>query len=118
MTKPWEEDWSYKREGYSGDATEHVVTPGNQAHFGWVDGLGGAYGQSSDDADAGRARLAAQAPAMARLLLAVEWSASVDLGDELEPCCPCCHKMHHNGSGTHATDCELVTVLRDAGVLP
>lgn len=57
----------------------------------------------------GRGQLAAQAPAMARLLLKLEW-IDVDRGDDG---CPSCGMFR--GSG-HAADCEIVEVLRAAGV--
>lgn len=60
-------------------------------------------------AEGGRARLAAQAPAMARLLLAGQW-----ICEERGDMCRHCEKLESEG---HAPDCELATVLRFAGVL-
>lgn len=76
-----------------------------------------------------RRRLAAQAPAMARLLLKLQWSGSAPGGDTE---CPSCHadafvpvfsegthgRLVRHDDGTHAADCELAAVLRAAGVLP
>lgn len=59
-----------------------------------------------------RAKLAAQAPAMARLLLKHQWASTVEDGPMV---CPEC------SSGPierHSEDCEIARVLRDAGVLP
>jgi hypothetical protein len=73
--------------------------------------------------------LMAQAPAMARLLLDLEWSgryASGCLGEGVS-CCPSCDAIapeqrslpeSYGAPGQHADDCELATVLRAAGVLP
>ncbi len=64
---------------------------------------------------------AAHAPAMARLLLEMEWSFRDEGGN---PCCPCC-KGDKPDQGRpwltdvgHTPDCEIATVLRAAGVLP
>ncbi len=67
---------------------------------------------SMRDVDRARARLAAQAPAMARLLLEIEWSAPIGG----EPACPSCSAFVNNDH-RHAPDCEIATVLRAAGVL-
>ncbi len=90
MTKPHEETWD------------------GSIQWGWVLVEGTA---SLQPLDGERMRLAAQAPAMARLILDIEWSGARHGG---EPCCPSCDAM----VGEHAPDCELATVLRAAGVLP
>jgi len=54
-----------------------------------------------------RAKLAAAAPDMARLLLTLEWSS----GDF----CPCCGQK--DGS-EHLSHCEWLAVMRKAGVRP
>ncbi len=65
---------------------------------------------SGEDDDIERAKLAAQAPAMARLLLKIEWNGGAQ-GDS--GMCPSCFQFPTK----HAPDCELATVLRAAGVL-
>lgn len=103
MTKPHEETWRFcPSEAHSGfvafpQGGEMVVKydPANYSH----------------DEGAARARLAAQAPAMARLLLKVEWVIR-----EGELRCTMCGWLKVEGE--HATDCELAAVLRAAGVLP
>lgn len=71
--------------------------------------------------DEREARLAAQAPAMARLLLAVQWSGRHP--HDGEPCCPSCQidliydDDETHVVGPHAPDCELAAVLRAAGVI-
>ena len=60
--------------------------------------------------------LICQAPAMARLLLSLEWSGTSG-GMEEATCCPACLARPDLGEA-HNADCELVTVLRAAGVMP
>ena len=52
--------------------------------------------------------VAAQAPAMARLLLAMQWA------DGERVACPSCGAWERDG---HTADCELAAVLRAAGVM-
>jgi hypothetical protein len=96
--------------------------------FGW--GNGPRSGQYE------RARLCAQAPAMARMLIDIEWGGTViGCGAEGKDCCPSCGALgpiddpkesaHYTGyfkgsgaPGEHFADCELAAVLRAAGVLP
>ena len=78
--------------------------------------------------DAARARLAAAAPAMARLLVGLEWGADICIGyDNITALgCPSCGGLQHD-PGTradfdhhtvgHDPDCALVAVLRAAGVM-
>ncbi len=95
MTKPHEETWSANAKGAAMICNE--------------DGHGqGVFMFDKDDRE--RARLAAQAPAMARLLLEGQW-----ICEERGDLCRHCGKLEREG---HADDCELVTVLRAAGVLP
>lgn len=61
-----------------------------------------------DPEDSARVRLAAQAPAMARLLLKLQW-IDVDRGEG----CPSCGAWKSDG---HAADCEIAAVLKVAGV--
>lgn len=62
-----------------------------------------------------RTRLIAQAPAMARLLLAGQWSGE-DRGQGYTR--PVCEHCGHGREEGHDDACELATVLRAAGVLP
>lgn len=62
-----------------------------------------------------RMKLAAQAPAMARLLLRLEWAASDETGDLI---CPSCGSSEHASGAKHEDNCELAKLLRDAGVVP
>jgi hypothetical protein len=66
-----------------------------------------------DGEDVGK--LAAQAPAMARLLLELEWSGRAGPAGDVDGACPSCERERPE---PHAPDCELATVLRAAGVLP
>lgn len=53
-------------------------------------------------------------PAMARLLLSLEWA-----GDECRYRCPACGKsgrLDREPSGGHAPDCRWLAVMRAAGV--
>ena len=75
---------------------------------------GGAHGAC--DWDPARARLAAQAPAMARLLCTMS-------NKDGDGACVCCHEVScddpscNDFPASHAPDCELVAVLRAAGVV-
>jgi len=65
------------------------------------------------------ALLVVQAPAMARLLLDLEWSGTgsdYDGGGSQCPSC-CADWSYAENSGTHADNCALMTVLRAAGVV-
>ena len=66
-----------------------------------------------------RAKLAAAAPEMARLLLELQHHPA---GYEYEPECPVCgmaEKCDRKSWPTaHVADCRLLAVLRKAGVLP
>ncbi len=89
MTKPHEETWEAWPDG-----DVHVVR-----------------GTTMNIEAGSRAPLIAQAPAMARLLLKIEWNGGAQ-GDS--GMCPSCFQFPTE----HAPDCELATVLRAAGVLP
>jgi hypothetical protein len=56
-----------------------------------------------------RAKLAAAAPEMARMLVELEWSGSEQVHQ-----CASCFAYKHEG---HADNCRLVAVLRKAGVV-
>ena len=96
MSRPHEETWV--AEG------NNISTQGPQAK------LSIAF-CAPDDLGA-RAQLAAQAPAMARLLLEFQWSDLDIYGDSICPSCGNYRKL-----GLHAEDCALGRVLRDAGVI-
>lgn len=59
-----------------------------------------------------RAKLAAAAPEMARLLLALEWAGNIGQGGY--GCAECSGEARHK---KHYPDCALLAVLRKAGVL-
>lgn len=74
-------------------------------------------------------QLIAQAPAMARMLLALTWSRQAH--DGCHAACPSCratttvlrfdgytYQMAEQPNGEHTDDCALVAVLRAAGVMP
>lgn len=98
--KPHEETWTAELyEGYEGDEYQPariVRADGSDVleNFSQVDG---AWMRPAD------LTLASQAPAMARLLLSIQWSGE-------EGCPDCGH------SGQHHDKCDLVKVLRAAGV--
>jgi hypothetical protein len=95
MTKPWEETWRIWCDEYP-----HVVWFGDAA------GEACFEGGDDEDQDAGRARLAACAPEMARLLLAREFC-----GREHD-CAECLAEPHES----HAADCAWLALMRKAGV--
>ena len=70
------------------------------------------------DSDA-RAKLAAAAPAMVRLLLELEWAGAYTTdtgggdGEPMQPTCLTCEKERSHG---HAPDCTWLAVMRAAGV--
>lgn len=103
MTKPHEETWKVANGSIVRDrspATEQGTSLWPQESL------------ADLTCDAAHAALIAQAPAMARLLLKVQW------GDRSlsEPGCHVCFTTER--SGAHADDCEFAAVLRSAGVLP
>ena len=76
----------------------------------------------SPDVEAARAQLAAQAPAMARLLLGIhQRGVTVACTQHNETVCPFCEghfsEEYEPALPTHAPDCALVAILRAAGVL-
>lgn len=90
--------------------------------------LHNAVGFDGAEMHRARARLAAAAPAMARLLVDLEWGADICIGyDNITALgCPSCGGLQHD-PGTradfdhhtvgHDPDCALVAVLRAAGVM-
>lgn len=104
MTKPIEETWTYDT---TPPITTHgvsLVLPGRDIQFGEEEGPHGESWCTATETDVARARLAAQAPAMARLLLKV--IADADDGGEVM-----------SALGYKTID-EMRAVLRAAGVLP
>lgn len=106
MTKPHEETWEVfeANKGFPGFAARIAEIADGAYELRVFQSLSG------EDDDIDRARLAAQAPAMARLLLEGQW-----ICEERGDLCRHCMKLEREG---HAPDCELATVLRAAGVLP
>lgn len=96
--KPWEEDWEVF-EANPGCPAFAARTSRDEVRV--FESLAG------EDDDAPRARLAAAAPELVRVLLSIEWGGRYH-GD-----CPSCAYQEHNG---HATWCWLNAALRKAGV--
>lgn len=97
--KPWEETWEAEHE----DSLDYIT----RGPDGFIAGF---------DDQKERATLAAAAPEMARVLLALEWKGA-ELGDDCTyAVCPSCGA--YKGEVGHAPDCGLVAVLRKAGVVP
>lgn len=97
MSKAWEEEW---------EASDRCVIINN----------GKAFATPTFPSQE-HAKLAAQAPAMARLLLEYEWhqgSADSEMSERRYGLCPECWQSRGEG---HSTKCELAQVLRAAGVL-
>jgi len=107
--RPYEETWFVEDDGP--EVEVHRVG-------GAVCGLNGPHARTEDDV--ARAKLIAQAPAMARLLLDLEWSGMHWDRAGGTACCPSCGANRGRGGveSEHATSCALATVLRAAGVLP
>jgi len=105
MKKPHEEEWEADGAGVYEVQSQDIVGGGSDDH-------------RHTEASPPRARLAAQAPAMARLLLRLQWSGRNQCD---EPQCPSCHgaEWQHGWPQTgHEEHCELAAVLRAAGVRP
>jgi hypothetical protein len=101
MMPIWDEEWRLD----GNDVYLGAVGPTLQAGYG--DGL-----------DRDRARLAAAAPAMARLLLSLEWPEPSH--DSQPVVCHFCRREHPDvdepGPDAHAPDCRWLAVMRAAGV--
>ncbi|MBA2684753.1 MAG: hypothetical protein H0U66_09705 [Gemmatimonadaceae bacterium] len=99
-----DEEWSYyDPHGLPGIFASHA----GEAHAGSFFEVAAVA-----EGDEARARLAAQAPAMARLLLARVDNSDADL-DNADYYCAWCDR-----GGSYKPDCALVDVLRAAGALP
>jgi hypothetical protein len=111
--KVWEENWYASGKDVGMDVTIPVTSPHALA--------GDFTCLIANCHTEAQAKLAAQAPAMARLLLEFE----------REQCgCPACHAFgprpllpdgtpdYTPGRGMHSAGCRLVAALRAAGVLP
>lgn len=107
--KPWEENW-----------IEFEANAGFPAFAAKVSGqeLRVFESLSGDDDDISRARLAAAAPDMARVLLEIEW-------DGEDSRCPDCGGLNPKfwpnraqPEDGHKKDCKLDAALRKAGVGP
>lgn len=78
-----------------------------------------AIGQPGFEEARARAKLAAAAPAMARLLLSLEWAGAYTTdtgggdGEPMQPTCLTCEKERSHG---HAPDCRWLAVMQAAGV--
>ena len=87
----------------------------------WDEEYGAVYVETGcpDDTicvdDPAKAALIAQAPPMARLLLAIQWAGRAGPAGDIAGACPACEREQ---PAEHAPDCKIATVLRAAGVLP
>jgi hypothetical protein len=119
--KPWEETWDYHgRVQVPGDGRAHGARLYSDNH---EEEWATAWGEDS----VARARLAAAAPEMARLLLSLQWVDTSD-GEYRERCPVCQNRTRLPPDGRmgiplqihddrHSDSCALVAVLRKAGVL-
>jgi len=103
MTKVWEEEWDSN--GFWVGAV-HRDEPGGLASLLTIAAFKNREELEADCSE--RAKLAAAAPEMARLLLELEHSGSVAGGT-----CPACGAHPRE----HMTDCRWLAVMRKAGVL-
>lgn len=99
--KPYEETWDWAERGGDDPLRGAARLYSDNHDEEWAT----TWGKASRD----RAKLAAQAPAMARLLVKL---ARIDF-DAGEGCGSC-----FAGDADHSPSCELASVLRAAGVLP
>ena len=102
--------WSEPKTGERGGPW-HVVKSGQSI---------GVFGDGCSNP--ARAQLAAQAPAMARMLLGIhQRGVTVACTQHNETVCPFCEahfsEEYHLPLPTHAPDCALVAVLSAAGVI-
>lgn len=101
MTNVWEETWT-------SSGNEPDIVDGNGVHgtfdSGTVDDSTGDMDDSNFEKDVARARLAACAPELARLVLQLSaWG------------CPICERTPGEGEA-HREDCALDALLRKAGI--
>lgn len=95
----WDEEWEPRGEGVYSQTCGSTV----------------AYGPMNDDDQ----KLIAAAPAMARLLLSLEWAGAYTTdtgggdGEPMQPTCLTCEKERSHG---HAPDCRWLAVMQAAGV--
>jgi len=102
MKKVWEETWEPRV-----CCENHVYIEEDGQEIGRFDGI--------DDAQwhAARAKLAAAAPEMARLLVEFQYEGAGVAGEPAQ-CIACGREQIMPGS--HEADCRLVAVLRKAGI--
>ena len=111
MNKPWEEEWTYEPPDQELPIAL-VEAEGWNYPFGNMNALpAGVIELHSQETHNARARLAAAAPDMARVLLAIEWEGHLGL-------CPVCdgRRPECEGEG-HRAGCAWVAALRKAGAL-
>jgi hypothetical protein len=110
--KPHEEEWTVE---WDADEGQFFIVNANYSVF-------AVHGHSRENARE-RARLAAQAPKMARLLKSMEWSGSSSYNGSRWPACPVCLNwrddlsVRDDAKMKHRPDCALAVSLRDAGVI-
>lgn len=125
--KVWEEDWMLDPEAelpnahrYTGHPAKILFKPKNRGGGQFLGSFSGPQDEHSVDID--RARLAACAPEMARMLVELEWSGGYEYGQDsgVDACCPSCMADAPSPalgiSGVHKLDCRLIALLRKAGV--
>lgn len=112
MTKPWEETWEAEAHGNACECSSRVRLVGDSTE-------GGELFFANDGARAvamhARLKLAAAAPEMARMLDRLEWTAN--LGQNTYGCGICSREVSRTAKRSeHYPDCELLALLRKAGV--
>ena len=119
--KPHEETWTLdvhgEQEFSDRNLGAHVITPGGDGLFARNRAAVVEDWDEGDKEDVARARLAAQAPAMARLLLQTMRAADPE-GPPQAHLCPFCLSWSVPEEREHHPECEAQAVLRAAGVLP
>lgn len=111
--KPWEETWEAGRYGDDGPVVGVFDSEGTGVATTNVLDRGGSPRTGSED----RARLAACAPEMARLLLEAEWKGGFtypyDTGTT--SCCPWCDAEGDN-TREHKPGCAWLALMKKAGI--
>jgi hypothetical protein len=105
MAKVFEEEWFTKMRGTGVELLREGVAEEDED----LPLIARSFEQRSGDMQIPRMDLAAAAPDMARVLLAIEWSDTANEPDG----CPSCGEPKHIG---HDVDCALDAALRKAGV--